>query len=124
MWRRVSADLPAALKCNQLRACTGLLYNSGMAIETTYTSLRENLASVLDQVTNDNDVVIVRRRGAEDVALLPARELSSLMETAHLMRSPRNAQRLMKAIERSKRAQGKRMTIEALRREVGLDEGR
>ena len=59
-----------------------------MPVETTYTSLRERLASVLDQVANDQEVVIVRRRGAKDVALIPAEELASLMETAHLLRSP------------------------------------
>jgi antitoxin YefM len=95
-----------------------------MPTEFTYTSLRENLASVLDQVTNDNEVVIVHRRGAEDVAMLPARELASIMETMHLMRSPRNAARLMKAIERSKRGEGKRISVETLRREVGPGEGR
>ena len=56
-----------------------------MPVETTYTSLRERLASVLDQVANDQEVVIVRRRGAKDVALIPAEELASLMETAHLL---------------------------------------
>src|ERR1019366_7271587 len=62
-----------------------------MPVETTYTSLRERLASVLDQVANDHEVVIVRRRGAKDVALIPADELAGLLETAHLLRSPKNA---------------------------------
>ena len=93
-----------------------------MPTEFTYTSLRENLASVLDQVTNDNEVVIVHRRGAEDVAMLPARELASIMETMHLMRSPRNAARLQRAIEDSKKGRRiKRMTLDELRHEVGLD---
>ena len=65
-----------------------------MAIETTYTSLRENLATILDTVFDNQEVVIVRRRGAKDVALVPAAELASVMETAHLLRSlvlPRTA---------------------------------
>ncbi|MFI5091017.1 MAG: type II toxin-antitoxin system Phd/YefM family antitoxin [Terriglobales bacterium] len=70
-------------------------------VGTTYSRLRQRLASVLDQVANDQGVVIVRRRGAKDVALVPAEELTSLMETAHLLRSPRNAQRLLAAIERA-----------------------
>ena len=41
-----------------------------MPVDTTYTSLRENLAAVLDRVTDDQEVVIVRRRGAKDVALI------------------------------------------------------
>jgi antitoxin YefM len=92
-----------------------------MAAETTYTKLRGNLASVLDRVVDDQEVVIVRRRGARDVALVPAAELAGLMETAYLLRSPRNAKRLMAASNRANRGQGRRMTIRQLRREVGLE---
>jgi antitoxin YefM len=49
---------------------------------------------VLDAVADDQEIVIVRRKGAKDVALVPASELAGLMETAHLLRSPRNARRL------------------------------
>ena len=57
-----------------------------MAVETTYSNLRQNLASVMNQVVDDQEVVIVRRRGARDVAMLPASELNSLLETAYLLR--------------------------------------
>jgi antitoxin YefM len=66
-----------------------------MATETTYTSLRKNLASVLDQVVDQQETVIVRRRGSRDVALIPLGELDGLIETAHLLRSPRNARHLL-----------------------------
>jgi len=92
-----------------------------MPIETTYTSLRERLASVLDQVSNDQEVVIVRRRGAKDVALVPADELASLMETAYLLRSPRNAKRLLTALRRAKQGKGRPEPVQKLRREMGLD---
>jgi len=92
-----------------------------LAIETTYTSLRERLASVLDQVSNDQEVVIVRRRGAKDVALVPADEWAGLLETAHLLRSPRNARRLMAALQEAQRGKGRRMSVERLRRELGLE---
>lgn len=72
-----------------------------MPSETTYTSLRENLASVLDEVVDQQETVIVRRKGARDVALIPASELAGLLETAHLLRSPRNAKRLLSALRRS-----------------------
>jgi antitoxin YefM len=84
--------------------------------ETTYTHLRENLASVLDKVVDDREVVVVRRKGARDVALAPADELAGLMETAHLLRSPANARRLLSAL----RGKGKRLSIDDLRRKVGL----
>lgn len=62
-----------------------------MATEATYTALRENLASYLDRVTDDREVLLVKRRGARDVAILPADELAGLLESAHLLRSPKNA---------------------------------
>ena len=95
-----------------------------MAIETSYSSLRQNLASVLDQVVDDREIVIVRRRGERDVALVPAEELSSYIETAHLLRSPRNAQRLLGALRRAKAGKGKPSSLGALRREIGLVQDR
>jgi antitoxin YefM len=92
-----------------------------MAIETTYTRLRANLATVLDEVSEDQQIVIVRRRGSPDVALIPAEEMAGLMETAHLLRSPRNAKRLLTALRRTERRKGKASTVEQLRREFGLE---
>ena len=95
-----------------------------MPVETTYTSLREHLASVLDQVADDHEVVIVRRRNAKDVALVPAQELTSLMETAHLLRSPRNAERLLNALNRATQRKPKPESLDKLRRELGLGRNR
>jgi len=95
-----------------------------LAVETTYTSLRERLASVLKQVADDQEVVIVRRKGAKDVALVPAEELAGLMETAHLLRSPRNARRLLAALRRTEAGNGKPEPVEKLRREIGLGPSR
>ena len=92
-----------------------------MPTETTYTLARANLAALLDRVVSDRDTVIIHRRGSEDVALIAAAELSGLTETAHLLRSPRNAERLTTALERARRAEMAPETVEALRRELGLD---
>ena len=89
-----------------------------MATETTYTSLRENLASVLDQVVDQQETVIIRRRGARDVALIPAGELAGLIETAHLLRSPRNARRLLAALRRAERGKTKPANVAELRRKI------
>jgi antitoxin YefM len=91
-----------------------------MATETTYTALREKLASYLDEVVDDREVLIVRRRGARDVAIIPADELAGLMETAHLLRSPKNAKRLLESLRELERGGGKRTTVEELRRSAGL----
>lgn len=91
-----------------------------MAIETTYTKLRDELATFLDKVIDDQEVVIVRRRGAKDVALVPASELSGLMETAHLLRSPKNARRLSSALRRAESGKATPESLESLRREMGF----
>jgi len=92
-----------------------------MTMEFTYTSAREQFASLLDRVTKDREVVIIQRRGAEDVAMLSASELASLTETAYLLRSPQNAERLLSALGRALKNQGKAQSMDDLRREVGLE---
>jgi antitoxin YefM len=91
-----------------------------MPVETTYTQLRQRLAAFLDEVARNQEAVIVRRRVGNDVALIPAQELSSLMETAHLLRSPRNSRRLLTALHRATRRKGKPESIDKLRREMRL----
>ena len=86
--------------------------------DTTYTHLRQNLAGILDEVIDQQDVVIVRRKGARDVALIPASELAGLVETAHLLRSPRNARRLLMALRRADAGKGQETEIRELRREI------
>jgi antitoxin YefM len=90
-------------------------------ISTTYSHARENLASLLDRVTQDREIAIIKRRGNEDVALVSADELSSLLETAHLLRSPANAKRLLAALHRSQSKDLPTMKLEALRQELGLN---
>ncbi len=92
-----------------------------MTIEFTYTSAREQFATLLDRVANDREIVIIQRRGAEDVAMIAADELASLTETAYLMRSPENAERILSALARALKNQGKSKSMDNLRREVGLE---
>ena len=72
-----------------------------LAKQTNYTNLRQNLASILDEAIADRSVIIVTRQGKEDVAILAADELSNLLETLHLFRSPENAQKLLTAMARA-----------------------
>jgi antitoxin YefM len=92
-----------------------------MTIQTTYTQARANLAKLLEQVTHHREVVIIQRRGEEDVAMISAAELVSLMETAYLLRSPHNAERLLSALGRALKNEGSPLTVEELRRETGLE---
>jgi antitoxin YefM len=91
-----------------------------MAIQTTYTQARASLATLLDQVTKNREVVIIQRRGGEDVAMITADELAGVLETAHLLRSPVNAKRLLSALDRVRKGSGTPQTIDDLRSEVGF----
>lgn len=93
-----------------------------MTIQTTYTQARAHLASLLDEVTDNREVVIIQRRGADDVALIAADELTSLLETAHLLRSPANAERLLTALARARQNSATPLSIAELRQEVGIGE--
>jgi antitoxin YefM len=95
-----------------------------MATETTYTALREKLASYLNRVTDDREVLLVRRRGARDVAIVPADELEGLIETAHLLRSPRNAERLFESLCELEGGGGEVVTLAGLHRSAGLNKAR
>ena len=111
--RRALSDFKAIL------IGTGILYNLDMT-ETTYTNLRQRLASLLDRVADDHEVVIVRRKGDKRVAMVPADELAGLVETAHLLRSPKNARRLLAALRRAKGGKGVVEKPDKLRHELGL----
>ena len=91
-----------------------------MSATISYTEARANLASLWDRVLSDREAVVIHRRGREDVAMLPAAELESILETAHLLRSPRNADRLLRALARAREEEGEPSTVKALREEVGL----
>jgi antitoxin YefM len=92
-----------------------------MTIQTTYTQARDGLAKLLDQVTHNREVVIIQRRGEEEVAMIAAAELESLLETAYLLRSPANAERLLSALGRALKGEGDPRSVEDLRGEVGLE---
>lgn len=91
-----------------------------MAIKTSYSRARQNLASLWDEVENSREPAVIQRRGHDDMALLPADELASLRETAYLLRSPQNAVRLLAALTRARRGRTRATDLAALRRALGL----
>lgn len=92
-----------------------------MTIETTYTNARARLAQLLDEVVQGREIVIIQRRKGERVAMIAADELAGLVETAYLLRSPQNAERLLTALGRALKQEGEVLSVEALRQELGLD---
>lgn len=65
----------------------------------TYSAARANLASTMDRVCNDHAPLIITRNGERSVVMLSLEDYNALEETAYLLRSPANAQRLLTAIE-------------------------
>ncbi|MBD1934312.1 type II toxin-antitoxin system prevent-host-death family antitoxin [Funiculus sociatus] len=92
-----------------------------MSNQTTFTNASTNLAELCDHVVADRDVVIITRHEGESVALIAADELDSLLETVYLLRSPKNAARLLTALERAKARTLEPQSIDSLRQELGID---
>ncbi len=92
-----------------------------MTIETTYSQAREQLKTLMDRTVHDREVIVVRRRSGGDVAMIAADELESLQETAHLLRSPKNAERLLTALIRARSESLPATPMAEIPHQVGLD---
>jgi antitoxin YefM len=86
----------------------------------TYSHFREHLAEVWDEIEDTQEPVIITRKGHQDLAILPADELASIRETAHLLRSPKNARRLIGALVRALEGQGDATTVDELGASLGI----
>lgn len=87
----------------------------------TCSQAKKNLERLWDKAVTSREAVLVKRRGHPDLALLPADELSSLLETAYLLRSPRNARRLLESIQNANEGQYSIMTVAELRKKTGMN---
>ena len=72
----------------------------------TYTTARQNLANTMQNVCDDHDPVIITRNRDQAVVMMSLDDFESLEETAYLLRSPRNAKRLRKAVEQLRAGTG------------------
>ena len=88
---------------------------------TTYTEARGNLARLWDRAVHDREIIRITRRGTEDIAIIAADELESLLETAYLLRSPANAERLNSALHSALARTEQPTTVEDLRKELDLE---
>ena len=97
--------------------------------EITYSQVRANLAEILDslpetlreRVIENREIVTITRRNGPDVALMAADELSSLLESVYLLRSPANAKRLFSAMEWANSAAAIPQSIAELKQELALE---
>jgi len=86
----------------------------------TYSTARDHLAEVWDKTVSTREPVVVSRRGTESIVMLPLEEWEGLQETAHLLRSPANAERLMGALKRLNDGEGEILSVDALAARSGF----
>jgi antitoxin YefM len=77
----------------------------------SYSSLRNNLAGVLDQVNNDHQAVIITRQNKTPAVIISLDDFKSYEETAYLMASPKNAERLTSSINEIESENAKTHTL-------------
>ena len=89
--------------------------------ETSYSQARANLASILDEVVDQQQIFIIKRRNGKNVALIAEDKLSSLLESVYLLRSPENARRLHRALEWSESEEAQPQTLDELKQELDIE---
>ena len=78
---------------------------------TTYTSFRQQLKSYLDKVRNNHTPLYVTSANGEDVVVLSKADYESMEETFYLLKSPKNAIRLLKGIEDYEKGSGQEKSL-------------
>ena len=64
----------------------------------SYTKARAKLSSVMDQVSQNHDSIIITRKDNKPVVMISLEDFNAMEETAYLMRSPKNAMRIEEAV--------------------------
>jgi antitoxin YefM len=91
-----------------------------MPYTASYAEARENLRALIDRVIDDREIITITTSDREPVAMIALTELSSLMETLHLLRSPRNRERLLEAMQQAENGEGEQVSVDQLRKEFGF----
>lgn len=77
----------------------------------TYTTARANLASTMNRVCEDHEPLIITRNSEQSVVMMSLEDYKALEETAYLLRSPANAQRLLASVAQLEAGQGKEQSL-------------
>ena len=72
----------------------------------TYTAARASLADTMDRVVNDHEPIIITRSNQQAVVMLSLDDYKAMQETAYLLRSPKNVQRLLESIAQLEAGRG------------------
>ncbi len=66
----------------------------------TYSAFRNDLARMLDKVNEDHAPLLITRQNGAPAVVMSLEDFTSWQETAYLMSSPKNAERLSASIKR------------------------
>lgn len=89
--------------------------------EISYSQAKDNLGLVLDDVYDQGQIIVIKRQNGKNIALIAEDELSSLLESIYLLRSPENATRLFRALEWAASGEGVSQSLEDLKQEINLE---
>lgn len=78
---------------------------------TSYSDFRSKLKSYLDDVFKSQSPLFVTRTKGENVVVLSQSDYDSIMETFYLLKSPKNAARLLSAVEEYNQGLGKEQNL-------------
>ena len=68
----------------------------------SYTAVRNNLSKTMEKVCNDHSPIIITRQNSDPVIMMSLSDYNSIQETAYLLRSPKNAEKLATSIQELK----------------------
>jgi antitoxin YefM len=86
-----------------------------------YSENKEITVTLLDEVCDRSEIVVIKRPNQKNVALISETELSSLLESIYILRSPENARRFFRALEWTEKEEGIPQTITELKQELGIE---
>ena len=70
------------------------------------TEARNNIKAMFESVYNDNEEIIIHRKGRESVVVISLDEYNALKETNYLLSSPANRKQLLESLEQLRGGRG------------------
>ena len=69
--------------------------------------VREKLAETIKRVCDDHDPITITKRRDKAVVMMSLEDYESLIETCYLLKSPRNARRILESIKELEEGKGR-----------------
>jgi len=91
------------------------------AIPIALAEANVRLGALCEKAVEDRETILIHQPNGQEVALIALDELNGLLETAHLLRSSKNAERLLTALQRARSGIEKPQSIEQFRKELRIE---